>query len=81
MFALCKSGRTVISYKSEKIEEEAAAAEKAIHILGGDVKDKKDFYLPDSDIYRILYVIEKKSVTPKKYPRKAGLPAKEPIVK
>ena len=74
-------GGQFISYKSEKIEEEAAAAEKAIHILGGDVKDKKDFYLPDSDIYRILYVIEKKSVTPKKYPRKAGLPAKEPIVK
>jgi 16S rRNA (guanine527-N7)-methyltransferase len=74
-------GGQFISYKSEKIEEEAAAAEKAIHILGGDVKDKKDFYLPDSDIHRILYVIEKKSVTPKKYPRKAGLPAKEPIVK
>lgn len=75
-----KVGGQFISYKTEKAEEEAVAAEKAIYLLGGEVEMKTDFYLPDSDIHRILFVINKKTCTPKKYPRKAGLPAKEPIV-
>lgn len=74
-----KVGGKFISYKSEKGEEETAAAEKAIHLLGGQVQTKIDFFLPDSDIHRVLLVINKKAVTHKKYPRKAGLPAKEPI--
>lgn len=68
-----------ISYKSEKITEEAQSAEHAISILGGKVANQVEFYLPDSDIYRNLFVIRKVKETPKKYPRKAGLPGKEPI--
>ena len=68
-----------ISYKSEKIAEEAIGAQKAIDILGGKVKRQVDFKLPDSDMYRNLFIIEKVKNTPKKYPRKAGLPAKEPL--
>ena len=74
-----KVGGFFISYKSEKIEEESEAAKKAISILGGKVKEQVAFYLPDSDIYRNLYVIEKVKETNKKYPRKAGLPSKEPL--
>jgi 16S rRNA (guanine527-N7)-methyltransferase len=47
--------------------------------LGGKVAGQVEFQLPDSDIYRNLFVIEKVKETPKKYPRKAGLPGKEPI--
>lgn len=68
-----------ISYKSEKIIEEMKTAKRAIDLLGGVVKDQVDFKLPDSDIYRNLFIIEKVKATPKKYPRKAGLPAKEPL--
>lgn len=68
-----------VSYKSEKISDEAMEAKNAIFLLGGKVKEQVEFNLPDSDIYRNLFVIEKKSSTPKKYPRKAGLPAKEPL--
>ena len=68
-----------ISYKSEKIVEEAAVAGNAIKILGGAVKNQVEFQLPESDIYRNLFIIEKEKQTPKKYPRKAGLPAKEPL--
>ena len=74
-----KVGGFFVSYKSEKINEEANEAKNAIFLLGGKVKEQVEFILPDSDIYRNLYVIEKKSGTPKKYPRKAGLPAKEPL--
>lgn len=74
-----KVGGCFVSYKSEKISDEANEAKNAIQILGGKVKEQKEFYLPDSDIYRNLFVIEKIKNTPKKYPRKAGLPAKEPL--
>lgn len=74
-----KKGGYFISYKSEKIAEEMEAAENAISVLGGEVKDQIEFMLPDSDIYRNLFVIIKKKDTPKKYPRKAGLPSKEPL--
>ena len=74
-----KVGGKFISYKSEKIEEEKIEAEHAIQILGGKVTDQISFYLPSSDIYRNLFIIDKEKTTPKKYPRKAGLPSKEPL--
>ncbi|MBO5165268.1 MAG: 16S rRNA (guanine(527)-N(7))-methyltransferase RsmG [Lachnospiraceae bacterium] len=74
-----KVSGSFISYKSEKIAEEMKEAEKAIKILGGKVEKQVELTLPDSDIYRNLFVIKKFTTTPKKYPRKAGLPAKEPL--
>ncbi len=68
-----------VSYKSERLSEELVAAEKAISLLGGTVKDQIDFQLPESDIYRNLLILEKVKPTSKKYPRKAGLPSKEPL--
>ena len=75
-----KTGGYFISYKSEKVAEEMKAAEHAISILGGKVDKQIEFTIPYSDIYRNLFVIQKCKDTPKKYPRKAGLPAKEPLV-
>lgn len=74
-----KVGGKFISYKSEKITDEMNAAKNAINILGGNISGQVDFNLPGCDIYRNLFIIEKVKDTPKKYPRKAGLPSKEPI--
>lgn len=74
-----KKGGIFVSYKSEKAADELQAAEKAICVLGGRLKRKDAFLLPGSDIYRNLCVIEKIKETPGRYPRKAGLPSKEPI--
>lgn len=74
-----KVGGEFIPYKSEKAEEEVREAQKAITLLGGEVKEQIGFELPESNIGRTLVVIEKKNITPKKFPRKAGMPAKEPI--
>lgn len=68
-----------ISYKSEKIIEECKLAEHAIGLLGGKIEGQKEFTLPGSDIYRNLFIIRKVKETPRKYPRKAGLPSKEPL--
>ncbi len=74
-----KVGGMFISYKSEKVMEEAPSAQNAITLLGGRVTNQVEFQLPDSDIYRSLFVIEKIKRTPLKYPRRAGLPGKEPL--
>ena len=76
-----KKGGCFISYKSEKITEEFHDAKQAIEILGGKYERQVEFKLPDSDIYRNLFIIKKKNDTPLKYPRKAGLPLKDPITK
>lgn len=68
-----------ISYKSGSIEDELQNVKNAVFLLGGKMKDTVKFTLPGSDIERSLVVIEKVKKTPGKYPRKAGLPAKEPI--
>ena len=54
-------------------------ASRAIKVLGGEYRDTVRFELPGTDIDRTLVVIEKVKETPKKYPRKAGTPSKEPI--
>ena len=74
-----KVGGKFISYKSEKITEEMNAAQHAVKILGGKMDGQVEFTLPDSDIYRNLFIITKEKSTPAKYPRKAGLPSKEPL--
>ena len=74
-----KVGGRFVSYKSEKITEEAEKAKHAIFVLGGKSERQVEFTLPDSDIYRNIYIIQKEKITPKKYPRKAGLPSKEPL--
>ena len=74
-----KVGGDFVSYKSADIETEMKNAKKAINILGGRIADKKDFLLPDSDIGRSLVVIHKDKITNMKYPRKAGIPTKEPL--
>lgn len=74
-----KDGGAFISYKSEKVSDEMKDAKSAIFLLGGKIEDQVEFNLPDSDIYRNLLVIRKERSTPKKYPRKAGLPVKEPL--
>lgn len=74
-----KVGGSFIAYKSEKVIEEAKTAQEAIKRLGGKTKESLELTLPCSDIYRNLFVIEKVKTTPKAFPRKAGIPAKEPI--
>ena len=68
-----------VSYKSGDSEEEIQQAKHAISLLGGKVKNVDKFQLPGTDMGRALVEIKKTKQTPGKYPRKAGLPAKEPL--
>ena len=74
-----KVGGNFVSYKSGEIDQEVKESGKAISILGGKVERIEKFELSGTDISRSFVKIEKVKETGKKYPRKAGLPAKEPI--
>lgn len=74
-----KKGGYFVSYKSGNIEEELSRSENAVKILGGEIENTVYFQLPGSDIERSFVLIKKKENTPGKYPRKAGIPAKEPL--
>lgn len=74
-----KPGGFFISYKSGKIEEELSSAKHAIFLLGGKVNGIESFMLDGAEAERTLIKIEKVSEISKKYPRKAGVPGKEPL--
>ena len=71
----------MICMKGSEIEEELKNAEYAIKTLGGRSILREEFCLPNSDMKRNIIIVEKEQFTPKQYPRKAGLPAKEPIAR
>ena len=74
-----KVGGIFLPYKSGEIDQEVDEAATALKVLGGKMKKVEKFQLPDSDISRSFVVIAKTKNTGKKFPRKAGLPSKEPI--
>lgn len=74
-----KVGGCFMPYKSGEIDEELNNSKKAVQILGGKIEEVVKFQLPDTDIGRSFVKIKKNKNTAKKYPRKAGLPAKEPL--
>lgn len=74
-----KIGGQFISYKSTNIDMEYQEAGKAISVLGGHSEGITTLPLPQTDLQRSFVVIDKTAHTPKRYPRKAGTPSKEPI--
>lgn len=72
-------GGRFVSYKSGDIEQEISENERAIKILGGKVYQVEKFNLPGTEIQRSFVMIKKMKNTQNKYPRKAGMPTKEPL--
>lgn len=74
-----KVGGIFVAYKSEKVEEEIEKGNNAIQVLGGKIEKIERFVLTGTDADRSLVVIKKNKRTDKRYPRKAGIPGKEPV--
>lgn len=74
-----KTGGYFVSYKGGDSDEEVIRSENAITLLGGEIENTDRFFLPDTDMGRTLIKIRKKRSTPNRYPRKAGIPSKEPL--
>jgi 16S rRNA (guanine527-N7)-methyltransferase len=54
-------------------------AAKAIHTLGGRLRETKRINLAELGEERWLIVIDKIAPTPPQYPRRPGLPGKRPL--
>lgn len=73
-----RGGGRFVAMKGGEGEAEATAAERAIAVLGGRVREVVARVLPRGE-RRSLVLIEKVSATPVQFPRKAGMPAKRPL--
>lgn len=67
------------AYKGPDAEAECREAERALPELGASVDRILSYSLPLDMGQRVLVVMRKNEVTPAKYPRKAGIPAKRPL--
>jgi 16S rRNA (guanine527-N7)-methyltransferase len=79
LLPLVKVGGGVLAQKGENGPAEINAAEKALAVLGGRMRQLVKVELPGVADERYLVIIDKFAATPRGYPRKAGLPAKKPL--
>ena len=79
LIPLVKIGGTMLAQKGESGPAEAQSAESAIKLLGGKLKQLIPVHLPGVVDDRYLIVADKVAATPPKYPRKPGIPAKQPL--
>jgi 16S rRNA (guanine527-N7)-methyltransferase len=76
---LVKVGGVFVAMKGAQFLAEVEDAKRAIAVLGGEVEEVFTFELPIEHSERNIAVIKKLKQSPKKYPRKAGTPNKNPI--
>ncbi|MCT4383468.1 16S rRNA (guanine(527)-N(7))-methyltransferase RsmG [Leuconostoc suionicum] len=73
-----KIGGRFLVMKGSAAHQELLDGQKALAMLGGQVNEEFVFTLPNGD-QRYIQIVDKKTKTPKKYPRQAGTPSKKPI--
>lgn len=79
MLPFVKVGGKCICMKGSNCDEEIENSRKAIEILGGKIEEIKKFNLPNSDNNRTIFIIKKVQKMSRQYPRKAGIPTKNPL--
>ncbi|HUV75953.1 MAG TPA: 16S rRNA (guanine(527)-N(7))-methyltransferase RsmG [Dehalococcoidales bacterium] len=76
----CAIGGSFIAQKKGAVDLEVSQAARAISILGGNLRELKKIDLAEFTDERWLVVVEKIGLTPEKYPRRPGIPAKRPLL-
>jgi 16S rRNA (guanine527-N7)-methyltransferase len=71
-----KTGGRFIALKS--VNEDETQCEKAVNVLGGKIAEIKDYTITNGDNRR-LFIIDKVSQTPTKYPRNPSMIKKKPL--
>jgi len=79
LLPLVRIGGLVIMQKGESAQLEALKSEKVIQRLGGKIRVILPVVLPGVADERYLVVLEKVARTSAEYPRRTGLPAKQPL--
>ena len=76
----CAIGGSFIAQKKGTIDQEIGRANRAIGLLGGNLREVKRVDLEEFADERQLVIIDKVSPTPELYPRRPGIPSKRPLV-
>jgi 16S rRNA (guanine527-N7)-methyltransferase len=79
LLPLVHIGGAMLAQKGEAAPIEVQAADKAIKMMGGKLKQIHPLTLPGIAEERYLIVIDKIAACPPQYPRRVGVPAKKPI--
>lgn len=79
LIPLVEVGGRMLAQKGETGPAEAQSAEKGMKMLGGKLEQLLPVHLPGVADDRYLVVVEKTQATPPKYPRKPGIPSKQPL--
>lgn len=79
LLPLVQVGGVMLAQKGESGPAEAHSAEKALKILGGNLRQLVHITLPGVVEERYLVIVDKVAATPRIYPRKAGIPGKNPL--
>ena len=79
MLPFIKKDGLCICMKGPNIKEEIDNSKNALKRLGGKIIKIEEFNLPNTDIKRNIIIIKKILNTDNKYPRKAGIPNKNPL--
>jgi 16S rRNA (guanine527-N7)-methyltransferase len=79
LLPLVKIGGAMLAQKGESGPVEAQSAEDAMQFLGGKLKQLIPVHLPSVAEDRYLVIVEKVAATPPRYPRKPGIPMKQPL--
>ncbi|MCT4584729.1 MAG: 16S rRNA (guanine(527)-N(7))-methyltransferase RsmG [Peptostreptococcaceae bacterium] len=74
-----KVGGYMVCLKGPSLDEELKDAKKALEVLNMEFVEDKEFQIPFDDRTKRLLILKKIGDTPKKYPRKAGKPTKQPL--
>jgi len=76
----CAIGGSFIAQKKGTIDQEIGRANRAIGLLGGNLREVKRVDLEEFADERQLVIIDKVLPTPELYPRRPGIPSKRPLV-
>lgn len=76
---LVKKNGVFLAMKGPRGEKELLDSTRAIKLMGGEVASVISSFLPLVDEERTLICVEKSRLTPLIYPRKPGIPAKQPL--
>lgn len=79
LLPFARRGGHMLAMKGASGPAEAHEAVEAIELLGGDLSKVHHLTLPGVAEDRYLVVIEKEASTPDKYPRRVGVPGKQPL--
>ncbi|MFW6264777.1 MAG: RsmG family class I SAM-dependent methyltransferase, partial [Bacillota bacterium] len=74
-----RKGGSSIYFKGPDCLEETKKSREALQILGGKLKEVHKVNVPGVEGERFLLEVIKVEMTPRKYPRRPGMPKKRPL--